>query len=111
MPDIKEFCGEATDDYERWRRETAVDKCASLPDETYRIAYLKQKISAYGRSKAKPSPPRNAMDTVPNDNETLSEFLRRARSIDEASQDIYAGKATATATSSATKTRRHALGD
>ena len=40
MPDIKEFCGEATDDYERWR-ETAVDKCASLPDETYRIAYLK----------------------------------------------------------------------
>ncbi|EFQ90935.1 hypothetical protein PTT_12364 [Pyrenophora teres f. teres 0-1] len=47
MPDIKEFCGEATDDYERWRRETAVDKCASLPDETYRIAYLKQKISDY----------------------------------------------------------------
>ncbi|KAL7771025.1 hypothetical protein CFE70_000966 [Pyrenophora teres f. teres 0-1] len=44
MPDIKEFCGEATDDYERWR-ETAVDKCASLPNETYRIAYLKQKIS------------------------------------------------------------------
>ncbi|KAK1911211.1 hypothetical protein P3342_011813 [Pyrenophora teres f. teres] len=53
----------------------------------------------------------NAIATVPNNNETLSKFLRRARSIDEASQDVYAGKATATATSSATKTRRHAPGD
>ncbi|KAL7771040.1 hypothetical protein CFE70_000981 [Pyrenophora teres f. teres 0-1] len=184
MPDIKEFCGEATDDYERWR-ETAVDKCASLPDETYRIAYLKQKISGnawpiikkmkvtdhmdyldaldgtyltydqFGEAETSlmngglrqkqgetfaawqarflgvanilhTYPQRtlikkarglmntrlgNAMATVPNDNETLSEFLRRARSIDEASQDVYTGKATATATSSATKTRRHAPGD
>ncbi|KAK1916813.1 hypothetical protein P3342_004368 [Pyrenophora teres f. teres] len=94
MPDIKEFCGEATDDYERWRRDsrrqrTLIKKARGL---------MNTRLG-------------NAMDTVPNDNETLSEFLRRARSIDEASQDIYAGKATATATSSATKTRRHALGD
>lgn len=30
----------------------------------------------------------NAMATVPIDNETLAQFLRRARSIDEATQDV-----------------------
>ena len=184
MPDIEKFCGGGDEDYERWR-ETAVDKCASLPDETYRIAYLKQKISGlawpiikkmkvtdhldyldaldgtyltydqFGEAETSlmdgslrqkqgetfaawqarflgvanvlhTYPQRtlikkarglmntrlgNAMATVPNDHETLAEFLRRARSIDEASQDVSFGKAAAATTSATTKSRRRAPGD
>ena len=44
MPDISEFKGEADQDYERWR-ETAVDKCLTIPDEALRIAYIRRYIS------------------------------------------------------------------
>ncbi|KAI4959044.1 hypothetical protein J4E86_002764 [Alternaria arbusti] len=183
MPDITEFRGDSDQDYERWR-ETAVDKCSTIPDPALRVVYLKRYIAGkawpiikkmkatnfmdyldaldgtyltydqFGeaetalmdgslRQKSGETfaawqarflgvanvlhtyPTRtlvkkarglmntrlgNAMATVPNDNETLAEFLRRARSVDEASQDVQIGKAT-TAASSTTKPRRRAPGD
>jgi uncharacterized coiled-coil DUF342 family protein len=165
MPEIEVFKGEADQDYERWR-ETAVDKCNSIPDESLRISYLKTRIggnawpiikkmraTAYldylealdgtyltydqfgeaetalvdGSLKQKTSetfaawqarflgvanvlhayPQRtlikkaralmshrlgNSMASNPIDTETLAQFLRRARAIDEATQDVELGK-------------------
>ncbi|KAI1667230.1 gag-polyprotein aspartyl protease [Pyrenophora tritici-repentis] len=190
MPDIEIFKGDADQDYERWR-ETAVDKCATIPDKTLRVSYVKSRIRGnawpivkkmkathyldyldaldgtyltydqFGeaetalidgslRQKAGETfavwqarflgvanvlsvgnssyPQRtlikkarglintrlgNAMATVPNDNETLAQFLRRARSIDEASQDVNSGKSVAAtaSTSTSTRARRRAPGD
>ena len=53
----------------------------------------------------------NAIATVPDDRETLAEFLRRARSIDEASQDVHLGRTANAATAPSSKPRRRAPGD
>lgn len=188
MPGIDIFKGDADQDYKRWR-ETAVDKCAIIPDESLCVSYLKFRISGNARpiiKKLKAThyldyldtldstyltydqfseaeavlidrslrqkagetfavwqarffgvanvlsvrdssyPQRtlikeargfmntrlgNAIATVPNDHETLAQFLRRARSIDEASQDVTHGRVATVNASTPTKTRRRAPGD